>query len=64
MERALENWSVRKLAEKFGVKLTYRQYPTISDQEVDIWEKHPEPWAIDANEFRRAFLEQFVHGGA
>jgi hypothetical protein len=63
-ERALEKWSVGKLAERLGLKLTYRQYSTISDQEVELWESLPEPWAVDANGFRRAFFEHLKNGGA
>lgn len=63
-KRALENWSVRKLAERLGLKLTYRQYPGISDQEVEVWESLTEPWAVDANGFRRAFFAHLKNGGA
>ena len=43
IEKAIENWSVREIAKQLGLKLTYNWYPDISDQEVEVWEKLPEP---------------------
>lgn len=62
-EKAIENWSVKEITEKLALRLTYKQYPTVSDQEVEIWEKLPEPWAVDGEAFKRAFLEYFQKSG-
>jgi len=55
IEKAIENWSVKKVAKKLGLKLTYNWYPDISDQEVEVWENIPEPWNADEVSFKRAF---------
>ena len=55
---AVERWSAKQLAKRLGVSLTYREYPTVSDQEVELWEDLPEPWNTDAEAFALAFLEQ------
>ena len=58
-EKAIENWSVKEIAEKLGIKLTNNQYPTISDQEVEVWENIPEPWKVNAMAFKQAFSQHF-----
>jgi len=55
IEIAVENWSVREIVRKLGLKLTYNQYSSVSDQEVEVWENLAEPWAVDAPSFKRAF---------
>lgn len=63
IEKAIENWSVREIVRKLGLKPSHNQFPTISDQEVDVWENLPEPWAVDADVFKRAFFEFNKIGG-
>ena len=62
-EKIMENWSVREIVKQIDLKFTYNQYPTISDQEVEVWEKIPEPWAVDSIGFKEAFLEYFQNNG-
>jgi len=35
--------------------LTYNQYDSISDQEVEFWESVEEPWNYDSERFWREF---------
>ena len=56
-EKAIENWSVREIAKQFGLKLTYNQFPTISDQEIEVWESLAEPCAVNSALFKKAFFE-------
>ena len=59
MEKAIENWLVWKIAKLLDLKLTYYQYPTISDQEIEVWENLPKPWAVNAVAFKQAFSQHF-----
>lgn len=57
VKKAIENWSIKEIAKKLGLKLTYNQYPSISDQEVEFWENVLKPWLLNANTFKKAFFE-------
>jgi len=63
IEKAIQNWSVSEIAKQIGIRLTYIQYATVSDQEIEVWERHPEPWNLDADLFKKAFFEKFHNGG-
>ena len=60
---AIEDWSVREIAKQVGIKLSYNQYKTISDQELDVWENVPEPWLVNAATFKKAFLKYLNNTG-
>lgn len=57
VKKAIENWSVRKIAKQLGLKLTFNQYPSISDQEIEAWENIPKPWLLNAYAFKKTFFE-------
>ena len=55
-EPDLADLPVWKIADRFGLNLTYNRYPDISDQEVAVWRSMPESGRRSMNAYKLYFL--------